>query len=1033
MKQKLLCFFILGFLLIGTAEAQVRRISGKVTSASDGTPLASVSVRAVGSTSGGQTDAQGNFAFNAPADVRTLEFTSVGYETLVVDLTGAAVYNVRLFSLTAAIDEVVVGAAGLQTKPREQGTQQTRISAAALTASKPINVAAGLHAKVPGLQINSISSGVNPTVRLVLRGNRSLLGDNTALLVVDNSIVPTSILGNINPEDVESVVVLNGAGAAALYGSQGSNGAIIVTTKKGRPGLTDVKVGHTATFEQVSFQPKLQEVFGAGADSDLQLYTPYENQQYGPRFDGQMREIGQTLEDGSLQSVVYGPHSGRYDFWETGRQNQTDFSVTSGDDRGTSYVSLQHVDVSGTTYKDKYMRFGIRANGTRNIYQNLRVGYNVNYIQNRYDQTTQTANIYNNLLNTPANIPITDYKDWENDKFANPNGYYNNYYGNPYFLIDNYRDKTRNDYLTGNVDVSWKATDWVTFTAGGNITTRNYSNKSTTGVFRYSDYVLANFAGSQANVAGGVSDGAGFSTTAIGDFKAIFSKKVDDFGLRLTVGNQIINRTAKSLGVSINGLVIPGLYNISNRQDAFPNGSESNSVQREVGLFGQFVGDYKNYLFLTLSGRNDWVSVLDPAHNSFFYPAADVSFVATDAIDGLKGNDYLNMLKLRAGWSKSGNVNLGAYGLQSTFGQANGFPFSSGAGFTINGTMVADGLRPEITTGIEAGFDATLWHNRVDASFTYFSTETKDQIIPTGVSNATGYTTLRQNVGLVTNKGYESSLDLRLVRSTDWMVTVGANYTYIENMVVKISDDQEKVNISTGGSAQVVAFEGEPFPSLFGTVYDRDPQGRIIVNPLTGYPSVASESILLGNTQPKHKFGVNTYINYKDFALSVVAEYRGGYYIYNNAASTYDFSGGGYNTIWYDRDRFVVPNSSYSDGNGGYVANTNITVRDGGSGFWASGAYNRNIAENYIYKGDFWKIREIALAYTLPARLLSGSNFVKGAQISVQGRNLFLWTPKANIYTDPEYNFSDSNAMGITTLGQTPPTRFMGASLTVNF
>lgn len=1024
---------MLVFTLVGTAEAQVRRVSGKVTSASDGAPLAGVSVRAGGTSSGAQTDAQGNYAFNVPADAGTLEFTSVGYESLTISLTGENVYNVRLNSATTALDEVVIGAAGLQTKAREQGTQQTRVTAATLTRSKPINVAAGLHAKVPGLQINSISSGVNPTVRLVLRGNRSLLGDNTALLVVDNSIVPTSILGNINPEDVESVVVLNGAGGAALYGSQGSNGAIIVTTKKGVVGVTTVRLGHTATLEQVSFQPKLQELFGAGADADLQLYTPYENQQYGPRFDGQIREVGQTLEDGSIQTLPYAAHSGRYDFWETGRQHQTDLALSSGDDKGTSYVSLQHLGVQGTTYKDKYMRIGIRANGTRNVYDNLRVGYNINYIQNRYDQTTQTSNIYNNLLNTPANIPITQYKDWQNDKFANPNGYYNNYYGNPYFLIDNYRDKTRNDYLTGNVEINWRALDWLSLSAGGNISSRNFSNKGTTGVFTYSDYVLANFAGSQANVAGGVSDGAGYSTTVIGDFKAIFTHRVEDFGFRFTAGNQVIQRSGKSMGVSINGLVIPGLYNVSNRTDPFPSGNESNNLSREIGLWGQFVGDYKNYLFLTLSGRNDWVSVLDPENNSFFYPAADLSFVATDALESLRGNDFLNMLKLRAGWSKSGNVNLGPYALLSTFSQANGFPYSSGAGFSIGSQMVAEGLRPEITTGIEAGVDATLWNNRVDASFTYFTTETEDQIIPTGVSTATGYSSLRQNVGLVTNEGVETSLDFRLMRSSDWMLSVGANYTYLENMVVKISDDQRQVQISTGGSAQVVATEGQPFPSLFGTVYDRDPQGRIIVDPLTGYPGVAASSVLLGNTQPKHKLGMNAYLQYKDFAFSVVAEYRGGYYIYNNAASTFDFSGSAINTVWYDRDRFVVPNSSYMDASGNYVENTNITVRDGGSGFWSSGAYNRNIAENYIYKGDFWKIREIALAYTLPARLLGDSGYVKGVEISVQGRNLFLWTPKANIYTDPEYNFSDSNAMGITTLGQTPPTRFMGASLTLNF
>lgn len=1035
MKNKLLLSFVLLLCTVLTLGAQVRRITGKVISADDGTAIAGVTVRVVASTSAGQTDGAGNFALNVPTSAKNIEFHYVGYRSLTIDITGTDYYEVSLVPTATTLDEVVVGAVGLETKAREQGTQQTRISGKVLTQGKPINVAAGLHAKVPGLQVNAVSSGVNPTVRLVLRGNRSILGDNTALLVVDNSIVPSSVLGNINPEDVESINVLNGAGAAALYGSQGSNGAIIITTKKGKTGSTDITLGHTATFEKVSFQPKLQEKFGAGADSDLQIYTPYENQQYGPRFDGSIKNVGQTLEDGSIQTLPYSPVDDRYKFWETGKTNQTDLSVSSGDEKGTQYVSLQHVDVSGTTYKDKYNRFGIRANGTRNVYDNVKVGYNINYIQNRYNITNNTASMYENLLNTPANIPVTAYKDWQNDKFANPNGYYNNYYENPYFEIDNYRQKTRNDYLTGNVEFNWKVVDWFSLIARGNLTTRNQSFKNTTGKFTYSNYVLENFSGSHANIPGGVSDGSFYSTTVIGDINAIFTKKVDDFGFRFTLGNQIINRHSKSLDVSINGLVIPGLYNISNRSDALPNGSESNSTSREIGLWGQFVGDYKNFLFVTLNGRNDWVSVLDKNNRSFFYPTADVSFIATDAIEALKDNEVLNVLKLRAGWSKSGNVNLSPYGLLATFGQARGFPYEgTGAGFTIGSTMVAEGLKPEITEGVEVGFDATFLRRRVNASFTYYQTNTTNQIIPTGVSQATGYVQLRQNVGLVKNKGIESSLDLNLYRTSNWNVTVGGNYTWLWNIVDHITPDLTTINVSTGGSAQAYAIEGEQFPILRGTVYEKDDQGRIIVDSKTGYPKAAESPELLGRLTPKHRIGLNTYITYKNFALSAVAEYRGGYYIYNNGASTYDFSGSSIRTTWYDRDRFVIPNSVYMDeATGQYVENTNVTVKDGGSGFWSNGSTNRNIAENYVYSGDFWKIREIALGFTVPSGLLANAKYIKGAQISLQGRNLFIWTPKSNIYTDPEYSFSDGNAVGITTLGQTPPSRYFGGTVTLRF
>lgn len=1034
MKQKLLLSFVLLLCSFTIVFAQTRRITGKVTSTNDGTALAGVTVRAVDGASAAQTDGSGNYALNLPAGVQQIEFRYVGYKVLRVQLTGKDVYNVNIEPENNVLDEVVVGAVGIQTRAREQGTQQTRISGEILTKGKPINVASGLHAKVPGLQINAISGGVNPTVRLVLRGFRSIGGDNTALLVVDNSIVPTAVLSNINPEDVEDIQVLNGAGAAALYGSQGSNGAVIIKTKKGKVGQTDISFGHTMTVEQVNFQPKLQEKFGAGSDADIAIYNPIENQQYGPAFDGSTKELGQTLEDGSIQSVLYGPSKSRYNFWENGLQNQTDFAISSGDEKGTQYVSLQYVDVAGTTYKDKYNRFGVRANGTRNVLNNVKVGYNINYIQNRYNITTATSSIYDQLLNTPANIPVTDYKDWKTNKFANPNGYYNNYYTNPYFTLDNNRQTSRNDYLTGNVDLNWKVMDWLTLAAQGNLTTRNQSYKSTTDKFTYTDFVLKNFGGSHANIAGGVSDGSSYSTIVIGDFKAIFNQQFGDFGTRLTLGNQIINRHGNGIDVSISGLVIPGLFNVGNRSAALPNGSQSLSVTREVGVYGQFVGDYKNYLFLTLSGRNDWVSVLDPANRSFFYPAADVSFIATDAIEALKDNNVINTLKLRAGWAKSGNVNIAAYALKATLGQANGFPFEgTGAGFSLGSRMVKPDLKPEITEGIEAGFDATLWDNRITAGFTYFHTGTRNQTLPTNVSLTTGYSSYLQNIGLVTNKGVESNLNVQVYRNEDMQISVGGNYSWIETRVDELTDILKTVDVSTGGGAQSKAIEGYEFPIFQGTAFKRDPQGRIIVDKLTGYPSAAETPKIFGRATPKHRVGLNTYMNYKNVSLNIVAEYRGGYYIYNNAASTLDFSGSSIRTAYYDRDRFVIPNSVYMDDNGEYVENTNITVRDGGAGFWAAGSYNRDIAENYIYRGDFWKIREVALGYSLPSSLLAGTKYIKGVQLSVQGRNLFMWTPASNIYTDPEYSFSDSNAVGITTLGQTPPSRYFGGSISLKF
>jgi len=323
---------------------------------------------------------------------------------------------------------------------------------------------------------------------------------------------------------------------------------------------------------------------------------------------------------------------------------------------------------------------------------------------------------------------------------------------------------------------------------------------------------------------------------------------------------------------------------------------------------------------------------------------------------------------------------------------------------------------------------------KINFGITYYSTTTDAQTVNTQISQASGFSTYKTNTGEVSNKGLEVLLHYTPIRTRDLTVTVGGNYTYNKNLVVSISEDLEKLNLSTGAAAQTIAKAGYFFPILEGSDYLRDDQGRIIVDPITGYPSRDPIPKLLGNTNPKHRLGLDAEIRFKNFRLWALAEYRGGFVVYHNGGGTMDFSGSSSRTVAFNRERFVIPNSSYWDGSK-YVENTSIQVRDGGSGFWADGegAYNTVIATNYIIKGDYWKVREISLTYDLPKKLISRAKFLKAASIGIQGRNLFIFTAKSNIYTDPEYNFSDGNAIGITTLGQTPPSRYFGGTISLTF
>lgn len=1032
-----------------TALAQAKLVSGKVTG-SNGQPIEGATVRVEGSQAAATaTNANGEFSITAK-EGNVLAISALNFKSGKIKVTGAqSGYSLVLAESVNQMDEVIVTAGGVKAKRKELGTSSTVIKSETLTAGKSTGIAGGLQGKVAGLQINATGGGVNPNYRLVLRGQRSLTGNNQALVVLDNVIVPTAMLGNLNPEDVEDVVVLNGSGAAALYGSQASNGAIIVTTKKGKKGVTQVTLAHTITMEKVGFYPKIQTKFGAGGtgygtDPNGQpIFSYLENQSYGPAFDGIKRPLGPALEDGSQDSAYYQYNDGHNKFWVNGLINQTDLSLSNGDDNSTFFLSGQFAQQNGTTPGDKYNRSTLRLNGTRKVGNYINVTYSSAYTQNRYDITTQTASMYTNMLNMPSNVDITKYKDWRNNKFANPNGFYNPWYQNPYFTADNYRSLQRNDYLTANVELKFTPVKGLDFVARQGITTRNYSNKSWNGAFLYTDFAKHTDASSKTDIAASVSDGSNYTTELLSDLFAQYKKSVGDFTFNVIGGGQWQQDEAKYVGVGANGLVIPGIFNVSNGVGT-PTATESNYKTHKMGAYADARIGYRNYLFLHASGRNDWVSILAPENRSFFYPAVDLSFIATDALSFLKNSSVINFLKIRAGWSKVGQVNLGnttdfgAYYLLPTVGAANGFPYGSLPGFTIGNTLVSNNLKPEITRGYEVGFDVNLLKDLISANVTWFSTKTKDQTVTTGVSSTTGFSGLRTNTGETQSQGLEATVHITPIKTRDWTVTLGGIYTYLDNKVLSISTDLPKLALATytsGTGSYAVA--GQAFPVIMGYDYVRDGAGHVIVDGSTGLPTKTGTIGILGNATPKNKFSFDGSVRYKNFHLSFLFEYRGGYQIYNNLGPELDWSGTGYRTAVYNRQRFVFPNSVIADpaNTGKYIKNTNITVQNGNgnNGFWTDDI-NRGVTSNYVTSGDFWKLRELALSYEVPTSILEKTKFIKGLTISVQGRNLAVWMAKDNLYTDPEYSDAgnDSNGVGLSGF-QTPPSKYFGATVSLKF
>ena len=1043
MRKLLLPFWLV---LVSTlcALAQDATITGRVTSADDGSPLPGVSVVIKGTARGTTTDATGAYRINA-SSANTLTFSFVGFVTQNVAVGNQSTINPKLVADASVLNEVVVTALGVVRQQKELGSATEVVRGDKLVQARATNVAQALSGKVAGLQINTVNNGVNPGTRIVLRGNRSLLGSNQALVVIDGTQVPQDAINFLNPNDIDNVSVLKG--------SEASNGALIITTKKGQNGAPRISYQNTSYLENISFMPKLNERFGAGTEAYSRVYIPFENQSYGPEFNGQTYDIGQTLEDGTIGKAVYSnvPNSKR-NAYDIGSTMQNDLSLTSGDDKGSFFISLQDVRTKGIVPGDQYRRTGGRFNATRQ-YGKFRGGFNIDYRIGTTNSTT--SNFYNNILNTAANINLTDYRNWQPFKLAdgtlnpaNPNNYFNDYFDNPYFAKDINRQNQINRYLTGNVELQYQATPWLNFLYRFGVTNQGYETKYYSAKYTYSDFAKAHIYRAK-DLAGSVTDNTVNNQRLNQDFFLTANRTFGALKATLIAGTNIQERSYKTLTASANALVIPDLYNVSNRVGE-PSVSESNAKARLIGAYADLTLGFKDYLFLHVSGRNDWNSVLAKSNRSFFYPGADLSFVLTDAVPALKNNNVLSGAKLRAAATKVGQVSLpgtfGAYQLETVFNPSGGFPYGSLAGYTIGNTANNPNIQPEFVTSYEVGGEFSFLNDRINLDLSYYKQQNTNQTVRIDVSNTTGYSGAVINTGRLDNSGFEVDLKTTPVRlDNGFRWDLGVNYSRISTVVVDIAEGLNEINLSSyygavnSGLYQIFAVKGQQFPVVKVVGYERErdaqgniiPGGRVVVDPASGYPLKAAELINMGSTNPPDRLGINTSFRFKGLSLSGTAEYRGGNVVAHGLAESMWFTGSAYATTVYGRERFVFPNSVIKNADGSYTPNTTIATRDGGLGAWDSNL--RNFGENFVTSGAFWKLREVALTYQLPNALLTKSRFIKSATIGLVGRNLVTLLPKENIYTDPEFNNTTSNAVGVNATNITPPTRTYGFTVQVGF
>jgi TonB-linked SusC/RagA family outer membrane protein len=1045
--RKIASLFTMLMLFTALAFAQNRMITGTVTD-EKGDPLPGASVTIKGTRTGVSADNNGQFRISAKTgDVLVVSGAGLDPVETTVDAGNTISIQVRRNVLTGT--EVVVTALGQTRQPKELGYSVSKVKAAELTQAKAVNLQNGLTGKVSGLNVTTTNSSVFGDTRITLRGIRSLTGNNQPMLILDGVPIALSYLNSINPNDITDVTILKSASATAVYGPDGVNGALVVTTKKGSRTRPSISVGHTVQVESVSYMPEMQTQFGSGSSVDAfgyGVYDPIENQGYGDEFDGSIRQIGRDGPNGEKYMVEYLARTKeKRKFWENGLTNQTDVSFSTGD----FYLSAQNVIIEGIQPKDMNRRVSLHMAANKE-YGKFKASYSVNYTKGNYDINDGISfgngrdyTPYWNLVNTPAQIPVTRFKDWHNrfnsdgtPNWAHPDFYYNDYYYNPYWVIDNFRQKGRTEDIFGNIELNLKATNWLNLTYRLGATVSNATSKSTAGAFLYGPFAKASgkSTAQTGDIPSQVIDRSGTSSRINSEFFGTIRKTAGNFRFEALLGQSFREDNQKDINTSSNNLAFPALFNVIGRKgDA--NVAEGNFKSRLMRFFGKVSVGYNNWAFLELTGSYDVNSRLADSYNfdfdniSYFYPGASLSILLSEAIPSLKNSKTISYLKLRGAISKTGNVNLNVYGLENTYGLGGGFPYGTLVGYTSSNLLRLNKYEPEFVKNNEIGIEIGFLKNRINLEATAYTQDNSNQIVDVAYSGATGFTQAKLNAASFTNRGLE--LDLRLtplVKIRDVSIDFKANYTLQSNEVTKIVEGVTQLGIGNGNYVLV----GSPAYTFQLTDYLRDDQGRVIVNATTGLPTVDPTIKPFGQTAPKHLLGLNLSVNYKSLTFSVVADYRGGAQIYTgNWASGLDFSGISKRSGQNSRMPFIFPNSVYFDGTK-YVENTGIYMT-GGYNFWSQ-ATNTAANTNYLVSADFWKLREASLSWVLPTKWFGFTkNAVKGATFTLSGRNLLMFLPDSNEWTDPEFSNTTGNAQGVTGFEALPPTRIFGASININF
>ena len=1008
-KLKILLTCFLSIFTIGFLIAQNRTVTGKVTNLRDQANVVGATIAVKGSSQATTTSTDGSFSLSVPSGAVTLVISSVGFlpKEVAVAANSTSI-SVELSEDSRQLSEVVVTALGVTKNKRELNYSTQTVDTKDLTKARETNVANSLSGKVAGLDVVRSSQGVGSNVRIVLRGDRSFANSSEALIIIDG--VPGDI-GTVNPDDIASMNVLKGSSASALYGSDAANGAIIITTKKGATGKA-LAISVNSSF-QADEAVNLRDFQNEYAQGSSGVYLSNAEIAWGAKITGQTVK-NWSIDPADDTAVILTAHPNNYkNFYSTGTTLTNGVSVSGGGEKIHAYFSYNNIYGNGIVDNNKFLRhnFNFRVGG--NLTDKLSFDTKVTYFDQKADNYVKSdedfTNVNRQILRLPTNIDvdyIRNHYEFYNEERELKQNYWrpgSNGGENPYWVKYNCTNffKANNVKGLGSLTYEFMPGLSLLLRAGLNRYTNNSQER------RYADtYVMAED--------GYFSVNTNTYTETNTDFLLSYNTSIGDFSINANAGGNMKSWQTTSLNSTASALVNENIFTLNNAQSGKLSSTEGFSKYKKNSVYASADFGFKKFLIISLTGRNDWSSALPKSNHSYFFGSAGLTAIISDMV---QLPDIISLFKLRGSIAQTG-IDPGPYQTKEYYS------ISPGGGIAKSQTNPVDTLKPEITTSQEYGVDLGLLKNRIGIEFTYYKTNSKNQLVNVRTPPASGYSSKFINAGNVQNTGIEITLNITPVMTSDFAWTINVNYAKNKNKVISIAPNSPEFNLRGDFINLTKIVEGKPFGEMYSRGFERDSAtGQILVRD-DGTPIVTgAQSVYLGNSRPDWIGGLGNRFTYKEFTLSFLISARMGGRITSFTDANIDGDGMSARTLA-GRDGFIVDGIK-ADGS---KNTTSITAEK----YWtALGGRNTPAGELFTYDASNIRLREIVFTYAIPQKTIARSP-IKGASVSLTGRNLFFFKNSAKGF-DPELVVStDSGSIGTESFCL-PYTRSLGINLNLNF